>query len=620
MISRKGLGILVGAFFFAPVGRATAQVVVPPASEVPIPPKPKADSATKADSLQKADTIQAAFGRMEPPRTKDIGPPFRWNREQLFASGAYTVADLLERLPGATSFRTGWLASPKFVAVNGDFARVKVMYDGLEIDNLDPRSGPVLDLTSIDLWTLEDVRIERFANELRVHLTSWRAKQTDPYTRTDIFTGDEDTNIYRGFYGKRFGSGFGLQLAGQQYSTRSARLGGGGDALSFMGRIGVARKMWSADAFAVRRNSSHIIQPTFGTGLSLAPFQGTQTIAYARVAIGNEAGGPWLQATASNMRLAESTSHVDAAQAFSRKIRPDTADTTTKRIQYLIAAGITRGLFTGSIGDRVKAFQGEVRHSPELRLDLSGRFGGFDLFAQSEGELKRKRVDVIATLNPVSFVAISGAVSYDAPENDVSGASATPTAPLQRVDSLLPKMSSARIEAGVRLINPWLVGGFITRDTAVLAAPHIVDSAYRVRALGKRQGLYAGLRGKVFRDVNFEVLGTRWDSAGYYQPRYQSRSEINLDTRWLSRFPSGSFGLKVAGIHEYRGVVRFPVAGGNRSIASGNVFSALLEIRILRGVASYQVRNIFGELYQIFPDFYMPRSVGVYGIRWEFWN
>ena len=48
--------------------------------------------------------------------------------------------------------------------------------------------------------------------------------------------------------------------------------------------------------------------------------------------------------------------------------------------------------------------------------------------------------------------------------------------------------------------------------------------------------------------------------------------------------------------------------------------SALVEIRILKGVASYQVRNVFGKNFQIFPDFYMHRSVGVYGIRWEFWN
>ena len=615
MIRRTCLGIVVGAFFFAPVDQARAQVTVPPASEVPIPPKPKTDS-----TAPKPDTIKAAFGRLVPPRSKDIGPQYEWNRDELFASGAYTVADLLERVPGATSFRTGWLASPKFVAMNGDMMRVKVILDGLEIDNLDPRSGEMLDLTTIDLWSLEHVVIERFANELRIHLTSWRVDRTDPYTRTDVYTGDEDTNIYRGFYGKRFARGAGLQLAGQQFSTRSARLGGGGDALSFMGRVGMARKMWSVDAYAIRRNASRVIQPTFGSGLSLPPFQGTQTIAYARAAIGNQAGGPWFQAIASNMRLAESSQHIPEAEAFGKHVRADTTDTTTKRIQYFVAAGITGGLLRGSIGDRIKAFDGKVHHSPEATIDFGGRMAAIDVFAQHDAVNKRRRADGIVRLNPVSFIAISGALSYDAPDNEPKTGEFVPDLSTAIIDSLLPKSTSARLEVGFRLFNPWLIGGLITRDTAVLAAPTVVDSAYTIQTVGKRQGLYAGLRGRLYKDINIDVVGTRWDSAGYYQPRYQARAELNLTTRWLSRFPSGSFGLKLAAIHEYRDVVRFPVADGFRSTAVSNVTSAQVEIRILRGVASYQVRNMFGKAYQIFPDFYMHRSVGVYGIRWEFWN
>ena len=63
-----------------------------------------------------------------------------------------------------------------------------------------------------------------------------------------------------------------------------------------------------------------------------------------------------------------------------------------------------------------------------------------------------------------------------------------------------------------------------------------------------------------------------------------------------------------------------PTADGFRATEASNVVSALVEIRILRGVASYQVRNVFGENYQQFPDFFMPRSIGIYGLRWEFWN
>jgi hypothetical protein len=277
-------------------------------------------------------------------------------------------------------------------------------------------------------------------------------------------------------------------------------------------------------------------------------------------------------------------------------------------------------LLRGSIGDRIKAFNGKVHHSPEATIDFGGRIAGFDVFAQHDAASKRRRADGIVRLNPVSFIAISGALSYDAPDNEPKTSEVVPALSGAIIDSLLPKSTSARIEVGVRLFNPWLIGGFVTRDTAVLAAPTVVDSAYTIQTVGKRQGLYLGLRGRLYKDINVEVVGTRWDSAGYYQPRYQARSELNLTTRWLSRFPSGSFGLKLAAIHEYRDVVRFPTANGFRSTAASSVTSAQVEIRILRGVASYQVRNMFGKAYQIFPDFYMHRSVGIYGIRWEFWN
>ncbi|MEO8193901.1 MAG: TonB-dependent receptor [Gemmatimonadales bacterium] len=620
-IRRACLGFAVGAFSFLAPHRSQAQVVIPPATEIPIPPKPRTDSAkadsTKADSAKiKRDTIQPPLGRGFSPRTADIGPQYSWNREELFASGAYSLADLLERVPGATSFRTGWLASPKFVAVNGDLTRVAVFYDGIAMDNLDPRNGSMLDLTTIALWTLENVSIERFANELRVHLRSWRVERTDPYTRTDIYTGDEDTNIYRGYYGKRFGNGAGLQLGGEQFSTRSNRFGGGGDGLSFIGRAGIARRMWSVDAFAVRRNGSRALQPTFGTGLSLPPYDGTHTLAYMRAGWGNPAGGPWLQAIVSSMRFAEKSQHFTPDIAPSRLVRSDTSDTTRKRVQYVLTAGLARGVLRASVLDRIRAFDGAVHHAPSARVEVGTELGIVDLFVEHDGRIKRRRVDGVFRLTPRPYVSVAGAGSLDSPDDGSPGVGADPGG----VPFTRPRTFSARLEAGVRVWNPWLIAGFVSRDTALLEPPALIDSAYTFKYVGRRKGLYAGLRGKLYRDINADIVTTLWDSAGFYQPRYQARSEVNLTTRWLSRFPSGSFGLKLAAIYEYRSRVAFPLADGVRTSTTSSVGSALVEIRILRGVASYQVRNIFGEINQIVPDFYMPRSISVYGIRWEFWN
>jgi hypothetical protein len=598
------LGFVAAVLLVAIPQTGKSQVVVPPGSEIPIPPKPKTDTAAAAKV--RTDTIKAVFGRGYAPRTADVGPQLSWNRAQLFATGALTVADLLERVPWATSFRSGWLASPKFVAVNGDLGRIKVYYDGIELDNIDPRSGSTLDLNTVQLWTLENVSIERFANEIRLYLTSWRVENTDPYTRVDILTGDENTNAYRGYYGKRFFNGAGLQLAGQQYNTRSARLGGGGDALSFMVRVGIAKKMWSVDAYELRTNASRVEQPTFGSGLSLPPFQGTYDLGYLRAGFGDANQGPWLQLIASTMQLAESSPKHDAVSAASLSIIPDTADTTTKRRQFVIAGGLARGPLRVSATDRIRAFNGTTYHTPGARFEYANAVGLVTLFGEHNFQTKTTRADAVARFTPLPIFSVVGSFSTSRPDSVATGGA--------------PKFVAARLEAGVRLLGPWLVGGFITRDTAILTPPSVFDSAYQVRSIGRRNGFYAGLRGTLYKDINVDVVGTMWDSTGYYQPHYQARSEINLTTSWLSRFPSGNFGLKIAGVSDYRTAVSFPVQDGIRRTGASDVLSALVEIRILRGVATYQVRNILGTGYQIVPDFFAPRAISLYGLRWEFWN
>jgi len=185
----------------------------------------------KPDTV-KRDTIKPLPGRFADPALYEIGPQYEWNRAQLFATGALTVIDLLDRIPGVTTFRSGWLATPQTATYVGDFQRVRVFYDGIEIDNLDNRNGGILDLSTVQLWSLEHLSIERSASELRIYMRSWRADNTDPYTRVDIATGNEDTNLYRAFYGKRYDNGGILQFGGQQFGVQSPRFSGSGDALS----------------------------------------------------------------------------------------------------------------------------------------------------------------------------------------------------------------------------------------------------------------------------------------------------------------------------------------------------------------------------------------------------
>ena len=205
----------------------------------------KADSAALRRKRIAADTIKAPIAHAERPVNAD--GRWQWSGEALRNAGAVTLADLLARIPGVTAFRANWIPAPQFIAWNGDAGRVRVFFDGVEIDAIDPRNGGVLDLAMTPLWQLEEVSAERAAGELRVHLRSWRVQRTTPYTRTDMTSGSENTNFYRGFFGRRLRSGGVIQLAAQQYSTAMPRTGGVGSSLQVVGRLGWAYRRWSVD-------------------------------------------------------------------------------------------------------------------------------------------------------------------------------------------------------------------------------------------------------------------------------------------------------------------------------------------------------------------------------------
>jgi hypothetical protein len=120
--------------------------------------------------------------------------------------------------------------------------------------------------------------------------------------------------------------------------------------------------------------------------------------------------------------------------------------------------------------------------------------------------------------------------------------------------------------------------------------------------------------------LNADIIATQWAAADAYRPQYQIRSELNVNTRgsrgsqWKFRSHGRPWCTTIAAR------ARFPTAEGNRVTESSNVFSALLEIRILRAVISYQIRNMASQIYQLVPDLYMHRVINLYGVRWEFVN
>ena len=584
------------------VSPARAQVVPPPTSVVPIPVKPKTDSGPDSAHV-KIDSIKAPIGRFADPLTYEIGPQYEWNRAQLFATGALTLVDLLDRIPGITTFRSGWLATPQTATFNGDFRRVRVFYDGLEIDNLDNRTGGVLDLSTIQMWTLEHLSIERSASELRVYMRTWRVDNTDPYTRVDVATGNEDTNLYRGFYGKRYDNGGVLQLAGQQYGVASTRSAGSGDALSLLARVGIARKGWSLDGFANRLHATRDIQRSpFGSPPVLS-LDATTTNAYLRAAVGAAHGGPWAQVTVASLGFKGTTGPDRNVAATSQ---PDTTERRFLETQYNVSGGYTGGAARLEINDRVRSIAGSRSNAISGRLDFATPLGVLSGFAEHDGFRRTINADVGARAEPFPFLALSGSVARLAPSGGGTPALASTT--------------TVRGEAGLRILGPWVSAGMISTDKTQGLAPLVYDTLLLPTPAGRATAQTLSIRGPLGRGFGIDSWLTRWDQPRAYQPQFQSRSEINFTSNFRRRFPKGDFELHAAGVYEYRGHTTFPLAAGDDRTGTAKTLSALLEIRILRAVVTYQQRNILGYPYDVLPGFELPRVLAIYGVRWEFWN
>jgi len=602
------LGLVAGALLYGAAFRADAQVVAPPPTVIPMPVKPNIDSGPDtvriaADTV-KRDTIKDPIGRFADPALYEIGPQYEWNRAQLFAAGALTVIDLLDRIPGATTFRSGWLSTPQTASYSADFQRVRVFYDGIEIDNLDSRTGGVLDLATVQLWSLEHLSIERSAGELRIYMRSWRVENTDPYTRVDIATGNENTNLYRGFYGKRFANGGVLQFAGQQYGVQSPRFSGSGDALSLLSRVGIARKHWSIDGFVIRyRATRDIERPAAGGGRPpVLALDATNTDAYLRAAVGGVESGPWAQVTVASVGFKGTTGPdrtVGAALS-------DTMERRGSETQYNASAGLTLGPARLEVGDRLRAIGGQTYNGASARLDLVTPIGVANGFVEHDGFRKVTNADAGIRAQPLPFIAFSGSIARSVPMTSGASTRATTT--------------SARGEVGLKLFGPWFSAGMIRTDRGPGLAPVVYDTLLLPTVAGRVTARTASIRGPIRGGFGIDAWVVKWDTAGSYQPQYQSRSEINYSNDFARRFPRKDFEIRVAASYEYRGHTTFPLAAGDIQTPVAKTLSALLEIRIMRAVLSYQQRNILGYQYQIVPGFEMPRVLAIYGVRWDFWN
>jgi hypothetical protein len=545
------------------------------------------------------DTMKSALPHAPIPRLLPSERSLRLSRQEMFASGALTLGDILERVMGVTPISAGFIAAPSVGTIAGDARRVRVFIDGVEYDPLDARAGEILDLNQIPIWLAEDLTIERGALETRVHLRTWRVDRTDDYTRTDIGTGDQQANLYRAFYGKRMQRGAALQVGAQQYGTTPPNyLGSSADQLGLMARLGWAGRDWSVDGTFTRvsRNRGEIL--AFGRTDTIAAVDSKRSDSYLRVGYRDpDTSRVWGQIVASpttyNFKLPSSSSTPDTIKT----------DTTRSQLQVLAGVGTNRGSLSLQAMARVRRSDSVTLVTPVLAANYSARGVGARASWEGLSRDSLSRLDAVAEVLPLEYVRVGGAV--DRIQDRRAGSLAT---------------MGLRAWGGIRLKEVWFDLGVLRRDSVVLPAL-VPFGATPDSATGPATGLTASIEGRVWRSVYANVWGVQWmDSSRLLRPQYQARSELFVRTNLPQRFPRGNFGFLFSVRHDYRSKVLFPMGATVLPAAGEHAITGLLEIRIATAVVSWQVRNLVGSRNYLAPDYLRPRTTNFYGVRWEFWN
>lgn len=599
--------------------------------------------------VAKADTIKAPLARAEAPPILEIGDARIYDRTELVATGVSTLIELLGRVPGLTEYTTGFLGAPAAIASQGDLRHVRIFLDGLELDPMDVRSRGTSAIGDLPIHGLEEVRIERGAEEVRVYARSWRVDRTVPYTRADIMTGDQNSNLYRAWFGRRYDHGEALQVAAEQYTSQPTSRLPSSDALNIMLRLGATHGPWRADAFIERSHRNRADWAGNGntseTRDTVAGIETTRSTTYLRFGNGDPERGRWLQ------MLASSHAYIAKQRSSTSFATTDTTsgigDSTSYENQYLLTGGVTSGFFSLSAAERVRAGQGRVSHVLSERG--SATLGSLSLSFLNEGKsyLDPSRTEATARVGLTSRLALLGSASrtgsgdFDRLFTEVRNGSVLDEGgafsiagfgPFVTPDTSeatryrLAARTSTRAEVGVRLRDLWLSGGVMKRGKTTLLSPAIFGAQYgqsaAVRTEGEVSARTLAARGRLWRAVNIDAWAVAWnDSAGFYRPKYQTRTELYIQTNLLNRFPNGNFGLLTSLAHEYRSNSVFPVSGDSVRVASGyRMIAFKLEIRIQTAVVSYQFRNLLQEKYAQVPGFPFPRQSQFYGVRWEFWN
>jgi hypothetical protein len=161
------------------------------------------DSAT-ADSTRRA--VLSDSVRPIPQLTRHYAGPaasygsdvWVWDRASLNLEAPVTLGDLLERIPGVLTVRSGYYVQPEAAtSMGGTGNRLEVWLDGYI---LDPLLESSVDLAKLELVNVESVRIEKRLATIRVFIETMMPADSRAYSMIEAAVGEPNASLLRGVF------------------------------------------------------------------------------------------------------------------------------------------------------------------------------------------------------------------------------------------------------------------------------------------------------------------------------------------------------------------------------------------------------------------------------------
>jgi hypothetical protein len=560
------------------------------------------------------------------PDTDWAAGVWHYDREALLREGALSLRELLERIPGVTTFRAGRVLQPEAaVAFGGPATRVEVERDGFVLDPLD---ASAIDLSRVSLVELHELTIERRTDLLRIRMRSVEAFDGRPYSLVEAGLGQPDVNVFRG-----------------TFLAPDVIIGPLGLAVDRIESPGELNRQ-PADVFAGWAKWS-LLSERRGLQLELnqstvnrdpdspypASYRRRDLLLRGRTMVGD---GLIIDAYAGSSSLAiESRVGLPPGDT----VRPG-LDRSSRQL----------GIRAAWRGGGLEA-DGALRHRthaalPALQAELGAGAGIADLFrvraglvtARAHGGGSAAGYHLRAAAGPLAGVRVFGELAggdrfapryrADPPAVEPPDENGHPPKEPAEPDATLPgparaDVSSARLGAELRLRG--LRAGAALVRVRTDSAPTWglpFDSTAAARPGGDVTGWEASARLDLARrQVALEttllnwVSGSRW----VYMPAQAWRAGIEVHT---SPLPSGNLEVLARLDLVRRGSTAVPAASGDalatldaQTVVQGYLFIRILDVRIFARIddwAGQETADLDGRALR------GPRIT--YGVRWNFWN